>query len=160
MALTRSVRRATLRAVRIHLLLLATATAARVAAQSPGTKPDFGPNVMIFDPATSAAKIQSTLESIFASQESSEFGAARYALLFKAREVRCGCPNRILHAGVRARPLAGGRRHQWRHTRRCPLEKGERNGELLAGRGEYVGRSSGRVRPMGRWFCDPAVRIL
>jgi len=69
--------------MRIHLLLLAIATAARVTAQSPRTTPDFGPNVTIFDPATPAAKIQSTLDSIFASQESSEFGAARYALLFK-----------------------------------------------------------------------------
>lgn len=59
------------------------ATAAGVAAQSPRTTPDFGPNVTIFEPATPAAKIQSTLDSIFASQESSEFGAARYALLFK-----------------------------------------------------------------------------
>jgi hypothetical protein len=69
--------------MRIHLLLLALATAARVAAQSPRTTPDFGPNVTIFDPATPAAKIQSTLDSIFASQETSEFGAGRYALLFK-----------------------------------------------------------------------------
>ena len=82
-ALTGPVRRATLRAMRIHLLLLAIATAARVTAQSPRTTPDFGPNVTIFDPATPAAKIQATLDSIFASQETSEFGAGRYALLFK-----------------------------------------------------------------------------
>ena len=69
--------------MRIHLLLLATVTAAQVAAQPPRTTPDFGPNVTIFDPATPAATIQSTLDSIFASQESSEFGAGRYALLFK-----------------------------------------------------------------------------
>src|ERR1700674_1223043 len=64
-------------------LLLATVTAAQVAAQPSRTTPDFGPNVTIFDPATPAATIQSRLDSIFASQESSEFGAARYALLFK-----------------------------------------------------------------------------
>ncbi len=69
--------------MRIHVLLLATATAARVAAQSPRSTPDLGPNVTIFDPAMPAAKIQSTLDSIFVSQESNEFGAARYALLFK-----------------------------------------------------------------------------
>src|ERR1700687_486994 len=69
--------------MRIHLLLLATVTAAQVAAQSPRSTPDFGPSVTIFDPATPAAAIQSTLDSIFASQESSEFGAGRYALLFK-----------------------------------------------------------------------------
>jgi hypothetical protein len=63
--------------------LLAMVTAARVTAQSHVTTPDFGPNVTIFDPTTPAAKIQSTFDSIFGSQETSEFGAARYALLFK-----------------------------------------------------------------------------
>jgi len=82
-ALTRPWRRATLRVMRIHPLLLATVTAAQVAAQPSRTTPDFGPNVTIFDPATPAATIQSTLDSIFALQESSEFGAGRYALLFK-----------------------------------------------------------------------------
>jgi hypothetical protein len=69
--------------MRIHLLVLTVATAARVAGQSPRTTPDFGPNVTIFGSATPAARIQSTLDSIFSSQESSEFGAARFALLFK-----------------------------------------------------------------------------
>src|SRR5258706_6689263 len=69
--------------MRIHLLLLALVTAARVAAQSPRTTPDFGPSVTIFDPATPAATIKSKFDSIFASQESNEFGAGRYALLFK-----------------------------------------------------------------------------
>src|SRR5450759_1568255 len=70
-------------AMRIHLLLFATVTAAQVAAQPARNPPDFGPNVTIFDPATPAATIQSKLDSIFASQESSEFGAGRFALLFK-----------------------------------------------------------------------------
>jgi hypothetical protein len=82
MALTRPLRRATLRAMWIQFLL-AMVTAARVTAQSHVTTPDFGPNVTIFDPTTPAAKIQSTFDSIFGSQETSEFGAARYALLFK-----------------------------------------------------------------------------
>ena len=69
--------------MRIHVLLVATVTAARLAAQPSRTTPDFGPNVTIFDSATPAATIQSKLDSIFESQESSEFGPARYALLFK-----------------------------------------------------------------------------
>jgi hypothetical protein len=45
--------------MRSHLfLLLATLAAAPVAAQSPRTPPDFGPNVTIFDPATPAATIE------------------------------------------------------------------------------------------------------
>jgi hypothetical protein len=67
----------------IRLLLLATLSAAQVGAQLPRTTPDFGPNVTIFDPATRAWTIQSKLDSVFASQESNEFGAGRNALLFK-----------------------------------------------------------------------------
>ena len=69
--------------MRIRLLVLTVAITGRVTAQSPRRIPDFGPNVTIFDPATPAAKIQSALDSIFATQETSEFGAARYAVLFK-----------------------------------------------------------------------------
>jgi len=69
--------------MRIHVLLLAAVSASQVAAQRARTTPDFGPNVTIFGPATPAPTIQSTLDKIFASQESSEFGAGRYAVLFK-----------------------------------------------------------------------------
>src|SRR5207244_8816273 len=44
---------------------------------------DPGPNYTIFAPPPPASTIQPTLDSIFASQEASEFGAGRYALLFK-----------------------------------------------------------------------------
>lgn len=45
--------------------------------------PDFGPNVTIFDPSIASASIQAKLDSVFSAQESSEFGDARVALLFK-----------------------------------------------------------------------------
>ncbi|CAN5521354.1 RICIN domain-containing protein [soil metagenome] len=45
--------------------------------------PDFGRNVTIFDPKMPAADIQAKLDSVFKTQETSEFGDARYALLFK-----------------------------------------------------------------------------
>ncbi|AXI80781.1 RICIN domain-containing protein [Peterkaempfera bronchialis] len=48
----------------------------------PGT-PDFGPNVSVFDPSMSAATVQSRLNQVFNQQESNQFGAQRYALLFK-----------------------------------------------------------------------------
>ncbi|HEY2027512.1 MAG TPA: coagulation factor 5/8 type domain-containing protein [Gemmatimonadaceae bacterium] len=57
--------------------------AAPLAAQPSRTTPDFGPNVTIVGPATPATTIQSTLDSIFALQQSSEFGAGRYAVLFE-----------------------------------------------------------------------------
>ena len=43
--------------------------------------PDFGPNVLIFDPSTPA--IQSQLNAIFAKQQRGEFNTNRYAILFK-----------------------------------------------------------------------------
>src|SRR5258705_8595579 len=72
-----------LRAMRTHRLFLAALAAAPVAAQSPRMSPDFGPNVTVFDSATPAATIQARLDTIFAGQESSEFGKRRYAVLFK-----------------------------------------------------------------------------
>lgn len=43
--------------------------------------PDFGPNVLIFNP--SMTTIQKQMDAIFASQESREFSSNRYAYLFK-----------------------------------------------------------------------------
>jgi hypothetical protein len=44
---------------------------------------DLGPNVIVFDPSTPAATIQSRLDSVFSQQETNQFGTQRYALLFK-----------------------------------------------------------------------------
>lgn len=43
--------------------------------------PDFGPNVLIFDP--SMTNIQSRIDAVFRQQERSQFGSNRYAYLFK-----------------------------------------------------------------------------
>jgi hypothetical protein len=43
----------------------------------------FGPNVYVFDASMPAADIQRTAAGIFAKMESNQFGAQRYALLFK-----------------------------------------------------------------------------
>ena len=48
-----------------------------------GAAPDFGPNVAIFDPSMSKQAIQEQLDSVFRTQERSQFGPGRYALLFK-----------------------------------------------------------------------------
>ncbi|MER7680511.1 coagulation factor 5/8 type domain-containing protein [Streptomyces sp. NPDC096934] len=71
------------------LLGLSTpASAAPAAPAAPGKAPqalpgggDLGPNVIVFDPATSG--IQSRLDQVFRQQESAQFGTGRYALLFK-----------------------------------------------------------------------------
>jgi CubicO group peptidase (beta-lactamase class C family) len=43
--------------------------------------PDFGPNVLVFDPAM--ATIQEQIDTVFAKQERNQFGSERYAYLFK-----------------------------------------------------------------------------
>lgn len=45
------------------------------------TIPDFGPNVLIFDPTMT--NIQSQIDSVFAQMKYNQFGTQRYALLFK-----------------------------------------------------------------------------
>lgn len=44
--------------------------------------PDLGPNVKIFTPSTPASTVQSTINSVYSSQQSNQFGTNRYALLF------------------------------------------------------------------------------
>src|SRR5437763_1052038 len=42
--------------------------------------PDFGSNVVVFDPSMSTSKIQATVDAIAAQQVSNQFGTQRYAL--------------------------------------------------------------------------------
>jgi hypothetical protein len=48
-----------------------------------GNTPDLGPNVSIFDPSMASSTIQSKLNSVFAQQQTNQFGSQRFALLFK-----------------------------------------------------------------------------
>jgi hypothetical protein len=54
----------------------------QVALASP-SQPDFGPNVLIFDPSMPLSQIQATVDSIANQQVPNQFGPQRYALLFK-----------------------------------------------------------------------------
>jgi hypothetical protein len=49
----------------------------------PAPAPDFGPNVLVFDPSMDAADIQQKCDAIYAKQERAQFGPDRYALFFK-----------------------------------------------------------------------------
>ena len=78
-------RRAAIRAAktRLGVVLLAGGFASgfvQAGAQAP--KPDLGPNVMIFDASMPATEIQERIDKVYAVEEKSEFGPARYALLF------------------------------------------------------------------------------
>ncbi|MFJ1583253.1 adenylyl cyclase [Streptomyces sp. NPDC088197] len=45
--------------------------------------PDFGPNVLVFDPSMPIADIQAKVSDVFRRQESNQFGTDRFALFFK-----------------------------------------------------------------------------
>jgi hypothetical protein len=62
---------------------LSTPTATPSSSSMPSSSPNFGSNVIIFDPGMSSSTIQSQLDSIFSQQESNQFGDNRYAILFK-----------------------------------------------------------------------------
>lgn len=56
-------------------------TISETVSDSPRSIPDFGPNVLLFDP--SMTNIQSRLDTIFSQQARSEFGSNRFVYLFK-----------------------------------------------------------------------------
>ncbi len=69
-----------------------------------GPAPDFGPNVLIFDPSMPAAQIQSTLAGVYAKQDAAQFGSGRYAYFFKpgqyALDVQVGFYTQVLGLGT------------------------------------------------------------
>lgn len=54
----------------------------------PAEAPDFGPNVLVFDPSTPMEVIQERLDAIAFAQESDELGSRRYAYLFRPGRYR------------------------------------------------------------------------
>ncbi|MEO6910272.1 MAG: coagulation factor 5/8 type domain-containing protein [Edaphobacter sp.] len=56
------------------------------------TKPDFGPNVSVFDPSMPAAAIQEKIDKVYAVQRRNEFGSERNALLFLPGEYKVDVP--------------------------------------------------------------------
>jgi len=65
--------------------------------------PNFGPNVLIFDPKMPQATIQSQVDTIFSRQQANEFGTNRYAILFKPgayqAKVKVGFYTQVLGLG-------------------------------------------------------------
>ncbi len=72
-----------------RLVVLAAAIAATVsvvgvsAAAPAPAEPDFGPNVMVFDPSMPTSQIQAAVDAIASRQVPNQFGSERYALLFE-----------------------------------------------------------------------------
>ena len=76
-------------------MCFAVASAAAVTAAGgpkPSAKPDFGPNVLVFDPGMPQAAMQAQIDKIYAVEQHSEFGPARYALLFLPGEYHLDVP--------------------------------------------------------------------
>jgi hypothetical protein len=63
--------------------LMLSATNAPSTASAAQTSPDFGPNVIIFDPSVPVSQIQATVDAIHAQQVDDEMGTNRYTFLFK-----------------------------------------------------------------------------
>ena len=74
-------------------------------ATSRPTEPDFGPNVLVFDPAVET--IQQQIDEVFAKQEAGQFNGSRYALLFKPGKYDLNVARRILHPGRGSGACAG-----------------------------------------------------
>ncbi len=83
------------------LLLICSVSAALASGPA---KPALGPNVMVFDPSMPSAAIQQQIDKVYSTQQHSEFGAARYALLFLPGEYHVDVPvgfyTQVLGLGV------------------------------------------------------------
>ena len=73
------------------LIALILSTTAAQAADKPKI-PDFGPNVAIFSPKTSAADIQSQIDKVYTVQHRNQFGKERNAFLFLPGEYKVDVP--------------------------------------------------------------------
>ncbi|MEE4546121.1 adenylyl cyclase [Streptomyces sp. V4-01] len=60
-----------------------TAESAFAAPSGRGDAAHLGPNVLVFDPSMGDAAIQAQVDAVFATQQSNQFGAQRYALAFR-----------------------------------------------------------------------------
>lgn len=64
----------------LSLVLFASITSPAIAATS--ATPDFGPNVLLFNPSMPSTTIQTQIDKVYATQRRNEFGPERNAILF------------------------------------------------------------------------------
>lgn len=77
---------------RVGLWLMLVAFGVQPAFLVSAESPKFGPNVLLFDPSMPAQEIQQQIDKVYAIQQHSEFGSARYALLFLPGEYHVDVP--------------------------------------------------------------------
>jgi len=75
----------------LAILMILTSGQAQ-AARHRSVPPDFGPNVLVFNPSMSAASIQKKIDQVYAVQQHNEFGPQRNAFLFLPGEYRVDVP--------------------------------------------------------------------
>ena len=73
-------------------LLLGIFTGIGVPVIAQQSKPDFGPNVQVFNPSMPAKDIQAQIDKVYAVQQRNEFGPERNALLFLPGEYKVDVP--------------------------------------------------------------------
>ena len=78
--------------IRITVLLSLLASGACANATAAPKRPDFGANVLIFNPSMPAAAIQQQIDAVYAVQQHSEFGPARNAFFFLPGEYHVDVP--------------------------------------------------------------------
>lgn len=65
--------------------------------------PDFGPNVIVFDPSMSTGTMQQKLDDIYGQQDAAQFGSGRYAFFFRpgayALDVKVGFYTQVVGLG-------------------------------------------------------------
>ncbi len=83
-------RRAALRNLAVTVAIFAAFASVPMAAR--GAAPDFGPNVLVFSPSMPSADMQRQIDKVYALQQHSEFGTARYALLFRPGDYKVDVP--------------------------------------------------------------------
>jgi hypothetical protein len=57
-----------------------------------GSTPDFGPNVLVFNPSMTVAAMQERIDKVYAAQQNNQFGPARNALLFSPGDYKLDIP--------------------------------------------------------------------
>lgn len=74
----------------VAICLAGAATSA--AGATPKAKPDFGPNVEVFNPSMPAAAIQQKIDKVYAIQRRNEFGPQRNAFFFEPGDYNVDIP--------------------------------------------------------------------
>jgi hypothetical protein len=132
------------------VLLCAAGTAmAATAKQAPPTRPDLGPNVLIFDPSMPAAAVQEQIDKVYAIEQKSEFGSARYALLFLPGKYHVDLPVGFYTQVLGLGGNTGRRRDRRQRSLRRERASQQCHLHVLAGRGGICGESLDRNDAVG-----------